>query len=121
MDFKLTDDLDLLVEDNIYQEQEDGETTLIQAFFTDERVNGRRGYWLDIQQSDIWQYDQARLTQETANNLNETAREIANDLVDNVGLYDRIETKTFIDDGILTLQIKAYNNKILEIDRKFAI
>lgn len=121
MDFKLTDNLDLALENNEYTVQEDGETTLIQAFFTDARVQKLRGYWLDIPTSDIWQYDQKRLTQETANDLNETAREIAEELVENVGLYDRIETSAFIDDMILTLHIKAYNDKNIMIDRKFAI
>ena len=79
MDFALTDNLDLLVEDSEIGTQIDGETTLVQAFFTDARVKEQRGYWLDIQMSDVWQYDQKRLTQETANNLNETAKEIAFD------------------------------------------
>jgi phage gp46-like protein len=120
MDFALTDNLDLMVEDNEIGIQVDGETTLIQAFFTDARVKEQRGYWLDIQMSDVWQYDQKRLTQETANNLNETAKEIADALVLEK-LYTRIETSTSINDGVLTLNIKAYDNKNLVVNRKFAI
>jgi phage gp46-like protein len=120
MDIGLEDNLDLLVVDNVLQGQENGETTLIQAFFSDARVNKQRGYWLDLPLSDIWQYDQSRLTNETANNLNETAKEIAKEMVA-IGLYDRIETSTSVDDGILTLLIQAYDKKNLIVNRKFAI
>lgn len=120
MDIGLKDNLDFLIIDNMIQEQEDGETTLIQAFFSDARIKEQRGYWLDIPLSDIWQYDQSRLTSETANNLNETAKEIAKEMVD-IGLYTRIETSTSINDGILTLSIQAYDKKNIVVDRKFAI
>lgn len=121
MDFGLTSNLDILVEDSTIQQQENGETTLIQAFFSDARVSEQRGYWLELPLSDVWQYDQKRLTQETANDLNETAKEIAKELVENVKLYERIDTSTSIDGGVLTLQIQAYDKKNLVVDRKFAI
>lgn len=120
MDFLLTDNLDLKVEDGIIGTQVDGETTMLQAFFTDARVKKQRGYWIDIQMSEIWQYDQKRLTNETVNNINETAKEIADALVLD-GLYKRIETSASIIDNVLTLNIKAYDNKNLVFDRKFAI
>ena len=120
MDIGLENNLDLLVVDNVLQGQENGEATLIQAFFSDARVNKQRGYWLDLPLSDIWQYDQSRLTNETANNLNETAKEIAKEMVA-IGLYDRIETSTSVDDGILTLLIQTYDKKNLIVNRKFAI
>lgn len=121
MDFLLTDDLDLKVENNIIGTQLNGETTLLQAFFSDARVQEKRGYWLGLPLSEMWQFDQKRLTQETVNDLNETAREVAKELVEVVKLYDRIETDAFIDDGILTLRVQAFNKKDIIIDRKFAI
>lgn len=120
MDFKLDDNLDLNVTDGIYTEQQDGETTMLQAFFTDTRINGLRGYWLEIQSSEIWKHEQSRLTDETARDLNETAKEVAKELVE-IKLYEKITTETFIDDGVLTLQIKCYNDKKITFDRKFVI
>ena len=120
MDLLLDDNLDLGIENGTYGEQSDGETTLLQAFFTDARVNEKRGYWLDIKQSEIWQFEQKRLTQETANDLNEIAKQIADSLV-NEGLYDRINTSVSIGNGILTLQIMCYDKKNIVVNRKFAI
>jgi phage gp46-like protein len=120
MDIALTENLDLLIIDNTLAEQENGETTMLQAFFSDARVKEQRGYWLDLPLSEIWQYDQSRLTNETANNLNETAKEIAKELVA-IGLYNRIETKVSINDGILTLHIMCYDTRNIIINRKFAI
>jgi|LGOV01.1.fsa_nt_gb hypothetical protein len=120
MDFGLENNLDLLIIDNAIAEQENGETTMIQAFFSDARVKEQRGYWLALPLSDIWRYDQSRLTNETANNLNETAREIAKELVA-IGLYNRIETDVTIDGGVLTLHIMCYDTRNIIVDRKFAI
>lgn len=120
IDFKLTDSLDLDVSDGVYTVQEDGETTMLQAFFTDARISGKRGYWLDIQKSEVWRYDQARLINETAVDLNATAKEVAQELVVS-GLYTRIETNTFISDGAITLQIQCYNKNNIVVDRKFVI
>ncbi len=120
MDFLLTDNLDLKIEDGIIGTQIDGETTMLQAFFTDARVKQQRGYWLEIQMSELWQFDQKRLTNETVNNINETAKEVADSLVLQ-GLYKRIETSALIIDNILTLNIKAYDSKNLVVNRKFAI
>ena len=52
--------------------------------------------------------------------MNETAKEIAKEVVA-IGLYDRIETSTSVDDGILTLLIQTYDKKNLIVNRKFAI
>ncbi len=120
MDFGLKDNLDLLVVDGVYGLQENGETTMLQAFFTDARVNDLRGFWIEIQLGEIWQFEQKRLTTEAANDLNETAREVAKDLVDS-GLYDRIETETFIENGGLVLSIKAFDKKDIVVNRKFVI
>lgn len=120
MDFLLEDNLDLKVEDGVIGTQIDGETTMLQAFFTDARVQNQRGYWLDVQMSELWQYDQKRLVNETVNNISETAKEIADSLVLS-GLYKRIETSASIIDNILTLEIKAYDDKNLIVNRKFAI
>ena len=120
MDFGLTDDLDLQVEDGIIGEQEDGETTLLTAFFTDARVSEQRGYWIDIKSSEIWTYDQSRLTDEVARNLRETAKQIADELVDE-SVYTKIDTDAYISDGLLTLSVQCYDKKEIVVDRKFAV
>ena len=121
MDLGITDNLDLLAIDKEYKPQTNGETTLLQAFFSDARVGNQRGYWLDdVLTSDIWQYDQKRLTDDTINDLNETAKKIAKELV-NIGLYDKIDTKVFSNDNVVTLHLTAYNQNQIVFDRKFAI
>ena len=121
MDIGLTDELDFLVVDGEIVGQEENETTLLQAFFTDARVDNKKGYWLAIPKSDLWVYDQSRLTQETANKLNQSARAVAKELVEVVKIYDRIDTLTFIDGSSMILNIKAYNKNNIEINRNFKI
>jgi len=120
MDFLLDSELDLMVEGNELGLQKDEETTLITAFFTDARIDNQRGYWLDIRSSEIWKYDQSRLTNETARDLRETAKAIADKLVDD-GLYNRIEVDAYVKDGIMTLEINCYDTKQLVFSRKFAV
>lgn len=120
MDFLLDDKLDLKLEDGTIGTQQDGETTLITAFFTDARVNEQRGYWLEVQSSEIWTYDQSRLTNEVARELRETAQQIADNLVEQ-GLYNRIETDAYASDGVMTLEIRCYDKKQIIVNRKFAI
>lgn len=120
MDFGLTDNIDLKLENGEYVVQENGEATTINAFFTDSRVNKKRGYWLDIMSSEIWTYEQSRLTNDVARELTETAREIAKELVEE-GLYTRVETEAYVSDSVMTLDIKCYNKSLVVVDRKFAI
>jgi phage gp46-like protein len=120
MDFGLEDNLDMQVVDDEYVSQQNGEATLINAFFTDARVNEKRGYWLDIMASDIWTYEQSRLTNQIATELTDTAKEIADDLVKD-GLYRRIDVEAYITDMIMTLDVKCYDDKGIVVDRKFAI
>lgn len=120
MDFGLENNLDLKMENGELVAQENGEATTINAFFTDSRVNEKRGYWLDIMSSEVWTYDQSRLTNETALELTETAREIAKKLVEEE-LYTRVETEAYVSDMVMTLDIKCYNQSLVVVDRKFAI
>lgn len=121
MDFKLTNDLDIDISNNEVQNQEDGETTMLQAFFTDKRIGGQRGYWIDdVLSSGLWEYDQKRLTNDVLNELNEEARDIANQLVEKK-LYSKISTNVSISNGVPTLHIIAYDKKNEMINRKFAL
>ena len=120
MDFLLDEGLDLALNDNVIDVQQDGETTLIAAFFTDARVNNQRGYWFEVQASEIWRYEQARLTNEVASELNETAKEIAKSLVEQ-GLYTKIATDAYVSSGVMTLQVTCYDKKQIVVNRKFAI
>jgi hypothetical protein len=48
MDFLLTDNLDLKIEDGIIGTQIDGETTMLQAFFTDARVKQHSCFTINL-------------------------------------------------------------------------
>lgn len=123
MDFALMSDLDLKVgEDGVYQLQSNGETTVINAFFTDARYNGQRGYWIDdVESSELWRYEQARLTSEDAIEVKETAREVSDRMVKS-GLFTRVDVDTFITDNIfMTLLLRCYNKNDIVIQRKFTI
>jgi len=122
MDFKLDDDLDLAVEDGEFVLQQNDETTLIAAFFTDGRIAGKRGYWLDILASDMWQFDQARVKGDVAVGLNEEAQEISRDLI-NDGIFERIETNAYIKSGEIVLEVSAFNlnEEMPVVNRRFVI
>ena len=120
IDLALQDNLDIKMIDGEVVLQENGETTLINAFFTDSRVNGLRGYWLDVRCSELWTYEQSRLTENIANELTESAKEIAKELVED-GLYQRIDVVASITDAVMTLHIKCYDVKGIVVNRKFAI
>ena len=119
-DFALEDNLDIKMVEGEIVSQENGETTVINAFFTDSRVGEVRGYWLDVKSSEVWTYDQSRLTSDIANELTESAKEIAKELVDD-GLYERIDAVASVSDTVMTLHIKCYDVKGIVVDRKFAI
>ena len=120
IDFALEDNLDIRMVEGEIVSQENGETTMINAFFTDARINEQRGYWLDVKSSDIWTYEQSRLTNEMARELTESAKEIAKELVDE-GLYERIDAIAFVTDELMTLHIMCYDSKGIVVNRKFAI
>ena len=120
-DFGFTDDLDLMVVDGEYIGQENNATTVITAFFTDERGGSARGYWLDVRKSEIWQYEQARLMEETASDIREAAKDVADRLVKEEQLYERIDADAYIANGVMTLDIQCYNNGKTVFARKFAI
>lgn len=120
LDFALTDNLDIKMVGGEIVTQENGEATVINAFFTDSRVNKMRGYWLNLRSSEIWTYEQSRLTKDTANELTESAREIAKELVDD-GLYHRIDAVASISDNVMSLHIKCYDERQIVVNRKFSI
>lgn len=120
MDFRMTHDMDFDVKDGVIQLQEDEETTLITAIFSDARVSGRRGHWDDIETTDMWKYDQARQTEDTAMDIADSVRQTIRRIQADK-LYERIEVDCYILDGIMTLDIKAYDKKQLVVDRRFAI
>ena len=123
MDFALTSDLDLRFnQDGEYELQDNGETTVISSFFTDARLNGQRGYWEDsVNSSELWRYEQARLSSEVATEVKETARDVADRLVKQ-GVFSKIDVDTSITDYMfMTLRLRCYNKKGIVVDRKFTI
>ena len=123
MDFRLTDKLDLdFSETEGYLEQDNGETSVISAFFTDARANEQRGYWLDdVNASEVWRYEQARLNNETAAELTETAKEVSKKIVSD-GLFSRVDASAFVADSMyMALHLKCYNKNDVVVERKFVI
>lgn len=120
MDFRLTDKLDLDFQDGVIQNEDNGETTLLTAFFTDKRIKKQRGYWLDVKSSEIWKYEQSRLTREIARELEESAKEIAKEL-ELDGVYDKIDVSAYVDGSVMTLELNCYTSNQLVYNRKFAI
>lgn len=119
-DFALENNLDIKMVEGEIVSQENGETTLINAFFTDSRVGDVRGYWLDIKSSEVWTYEQSRLTSDIANELTESAKEIAKELVDD-GLYERIDVVASVSDIGMVLHLKCYDVKGIVVNRKFSV
>lgn len=120
IDFALTEDNDMKTDDVQYLDENDKVTALINAFHTDGRDESRRGYWLeDIPQSTLWTFDQARLNSNTAGEMEETAREVAEELVDD-GLFERIDISVAanIRDGCMDMTVRCYNEEnILILNR----
>lgn len=120
-DIKLTDDLDFFVEDGIVQEQQNNETTLMQYIFSDARIANNRGYWSnEVTLSKLWKYDQARVNQNTANNIREDMQTICNKAVENK-LFDKINTEVLQEGNTFGVRVMAYNKKDVVLDRKFKV
>lgn len=120
LDFRLTDDLDVSVDLGEAGEQVNNITTVLTAFFTDSRIGGRRGYWLDTSSSELWVHDQARVSELSAKELTESAKGIAAELVEQ-GVFDRIDATVNVDDTQLSIIIRCYDNGALVEHRKFNI
>lgn len=120
-DIKLTDDLDFYVEDGVVQEQQNNETTLMQYIFSDARIANNRGYWSnEVALSKLWKYDQARVNQNTANNIREDMQTICNKAVENK-LFDKINTEVLQEGSTFGVRVMAYNKKEVVLDRKFKV
>ncbi len=123
MDFRLTDNLDLMLVDNIvdYNDDFNNETTVLQALFTDERENESRGYWLSsVLKSKLWIYDQAVINKNNKSSIELEANNILQDLVDEY--FDSIDTNAFIEGNNIILNIKAYKNSVDPVlERNFKI
>ena len=119
MDFKLTDDLDFSVTDGSIDEQENNETTLMTAIFTDSRVRSR-GYWLELKSTELWTKDQARSTSDTAREIEEDVRETTDKLVEDK-LFDQITVNCYELNGIIILNIFCYNDSNMIMNRSFRL
>lgn len=121
MDFRLTKGLDLEIEDGIFVEENDSSTAILCGFFTDDRVNNRRGYWGDLKKSTLWIFDQARVNTETVDRMQEETKEIAKSLVDD-GLFDRIDAEATIKGKDFGLKVKCFDKagKVV-LDRMFQV
>jgi phage gp46-like protein len=120
LDFRLTDDLDIVIDLGKYGEQVNNITTVMTAFFTDSRVSGKRGYWLDITSSELWLNMQTRVSELSAKELTESTKSVAAELVEQ-GVFSRIDADVTSGGGQLTLNIKCYDNGQLVEHRKFNI
>lgn len=123
MDFKLSNDLDLVFDENgAYSLQENGETSLITAFFTDARVNEQRGYWVDeVVASELWRYDQSRVTNETILEIKEIAKSVSDKIIKE-SLFSRVDVSVFSNDAsFITMHLQCFNKSHLVTDRKFVV
>lgn len=120
LDFKISDDLDIVIADGIAGEQENNVTTLLTALFTDSRSNSHRGYWLDAEGSLLWTHEQARISDLSARNLTESAKTIAAGLVSD-GLFHRIDALATAEDGVMYMRIRCYNDGQRVLNRKFRV
>jgi len=120
LDFKLTDDLDIVVHLGADGEQRNNITTVTTAFFTDARVGGKRGYWLNTSASELWIHEQARVTELSAKEMTESAKGIAAELVEQ-GVFERIDAEVKLHDGQMRLDIRCYNDGSLVERRAFNV
>ncbi len=81
IDFEFDENLDLMIENDRYKINTNGETALLSAILTDERYNDQHGYWLDINDSLFWTFAQKRKSRETIRELKEVAEKVANDMI----------------------------------------
>lgn len=121
LDFEFTEDLDLKIEDGRFSSQDNGETTLLAAIYTNARVNGHRGYWLDVNSSSAWTLQQSRLTQNVAARMLDSVRTATQRLV-RQGLFSRVDVSSDISTGRIGLLLRCFDHsQNLVIDRKYHI
>lgn len=120
MDLALDKNMDFLVEDGEFVEQINGETTLVTALFTDARVGGERGYWLDINDSSLWVYEQSKLSDEARSKINIAVNQSVNQLV-NDGLYEDINTEVYILGDRMNINIRCYNDSQEVVNKSFTL
>jgi len=120
MDLSYTYDLDLDIVDGEFKLQDNGESTTINAFFSDDRYNDQRGYWLPILKTDLWRYDQSRVLDDTLSDIQETCDRISKQLVEQ-GLYDKLVANVSFEGMYVILSLQGYNNHNISFDRKFRI
>ncbi len=124
MDFNLDSNLDLLVKDGVidYLDDNNNETTMLCALFTNGRANESEGYWLDdIISSDLWIYDQSVLDENKINSLELGVQATLNELVEQ-GFFTKIDATADIAGNEVLLKIKAYkNDKSPVIDKIFKV
>ena len=120
LDFALTADLDLDIENLEIQNQKSIETTVMTAFFSDARISNKRGYWSDLILSELWKYDQSRLTPQVTLDLEQDAKEVGNKLVSE-GVCDDVEVSAYIESGRIFLNVKCFTNDNLILEKNFNI
>lgn len=71
MDYIIDNTFDLVLENGRYQVTINHLKNIIyQALFTDARVNNQRGFWIDINNSELWLYtEQGRKNSETYSDI----------------------------------------------------
>jgi len=121
MDFIYTTDLDLQVTGDKYDFGGTGETELINALFTDERVNGKRGYWFDITQSKLWvKIEQSRYRDIDINEIEEYATRVANK-IEELGIYEKVYISVKKLDGFAEMEVKCKNDNRIVFNRKYKV
>ncbi len=112
MDFNLTENLDLAVENGIidYVDDSNNEITLLTALHTDAVVDNERGYWLtDVLGSSLWIYDQSRIDENISSDISNTFRNILNEFVE-LELYSSFELETETGENHVDIKMILYKD-----------
>ncbi len=115
-DFEFDKNLDIIFDDEIeeYKVNETGETAIITGALTNNRNYGQQGYWIDIAMSNFWTFNQARKTFVVERELEESAMDLANRLVDD-DIFVKIKTNilTIDDKFVANFNCLTNSNKVV--------
>lgn len=120
-DFALTADFDLQIENGEFVEQKSYEGTIMCSMHTDERVGGRRGYWCDMVKSELWLFEQKRVSGTDLAELEVCLRKVAKSIVRD-GVFSDMDVEVMMDAGLPATKVRCYDaNGLLVVERKFTV
>ena len=120
-DFALNADFDLQVEGGVFAEQKSYEGTIMCSMHTDGRVAGRRGYWCDMIQSELWIFEQKRVSGADLAELDSCLKKVAKAMV-REGVFGDMDVEVMMDEGVPATKVRCYDaSGLLVVERKFTV